>query len=90
MLILQEKHENIIKECIAHNFEEIRELKVEPKRKQNIINNLLIKLNKKLTYLIKYALKIHSKLEALQRVFYDGLIDLIVHNKIQNGENFLK
>lgn len=32
VLILQEKHNNIIRECIAANFKEIREFKVEPKR----------------------------------------------------------
>jgi hypothetical protein len=39
VLILKEKQDNIIKECLHQNFTEVRNLKVEPMREQNIIKN---------------------------------------------------
>ena len=43
-------------------------------REIKIIKNQIEKLNKKLNLVIKLGLKIHTKLENLQRRFYDYLI----------------
>jgi hypothetical protein len=90
VLILQEKHDNVIKECLTQNFKEIKEFKVEPQRRQIIVNNLIHKLGKKLNHVIKYAIKIHAKLEYIQISFYERIVDLAVKGHIKDPEPFFQ
>ena len=77
----------VIQQAVIQNMRDLKESsKDEFGSKQKQINNIILRINKKITRAVPFALRITTMTENLQMIYWDRIIRAIMKNKFGNKQ----